>query len=211
MILDKIFGSAKKADVDAREATANEFISVKDIQGSILYTRTNEIFSYLKVQFISMGLLSETEKYLFVRNLTAEMSAETKPFRLLCLPRPVDISIVMDEYMELHASCTVPAQKKLLTQDINQLAEFATSGDVIERQYYIVLWEANREDAARDLLKRAAEWIGRFSACGVEAEILTQQAIIQLCNLFANPSYAHLEDTDYETTAPILRAEGGRR
>ena len=38
----------------------------------------------------------------------------------------------------------------------------------------------------------------------MNAEVLTQDAIMTLCNLFANPSYAHLEDNEYETSMPLL-------
>lgn len=151
-----------------------------------------------------MGLLSDSEKNNFIRSITNELSSEHKPFRLLAIPRPVDISVLLDEYMDLYNECTIVEQKELLKKDIAQLAEFATSREVIERQYFIVLWEKYREEIEGDLLKRAKDWVHRFSESGVSAEILTQDAIMTLCNLFANPSYAHLEDTDYTTSMPLL-------
>ena len=198
----------KQNSIDSSQATANEFIGVKDIRGSILYTRTNDIFAYVKVQSVSMSLLSDTEKRVFVQSLTTELSSETKPFRLIAIPRPVDISIVLDEYIDIYNNCTTPSQKELLKKDIAQLADFATSREVIERQYYIVLWESMRDDAERDLFKRAHEWVQKLGSCGVNAEVLTQENIILLCNLFANPSYAHLEDTEYETSMPLLSGLG---
>lgn len=206
---DKFLGSAEKsktgaAETSASEATANAFIGVKDIRGSILYTRTNEVFSFIKLQSVSMGLLSDSEKRTFIHTLTNELSSESKPFRLWAIPRPVDISVVLDEHMDLYNGCTVPEQKELLKKDISQLADFATSRKVIERQYFIIIWERYREEIEGDLLKRARDWVQKLGTCGVNAEVLSQEAIITLCNLYANPSYAHLEDAEYETTMPIL-------
>lgn len=194
----------QESENNIAEATANEFIGVKDIRGSILYTRSNEVFTYIKVQSVSMGLLSGEEKKIFIYTMTNVLSNETKPFRLLAIPRPVDISVLLDEYMDLYNNCTVPEQKELLKKDITQLAEFATSREVIERQFFIILWEKYREDIEGELLKRAKEWTEKLGECGVNAEVLTQDAIMMLCNLFANPSYAHLEDNEYETSMPLL-------
>ena len=80
--LKGLLGKQEVNESSAAEATANEFIGVKDIRGSILYTRSNEVFTYIKVQSVSMGLLSAEEKKTFINTMTNVISNETKPFRL---------------------------------------------------------------------------------------------------------------------------------
>lgn len=78
----------------------------------------------------------------------------------------------------------------------------------MERQFYLLLWEKAIDGAERELLQKAKYLSGYFSDSGVQTEILEQQDIVRLCNLINNPSYVHLEDTDFEAAIPILESTG---
>lgn len=43
--------------------------------------------------------------------------------------------------------------------------------------------------------------------CSIPCDILKEKEIVRLLNLFHNPSYTHLEDTEYTAVIPLL--EGG--
>ena len=53
------------------QMTANEFVNVKDIRGSFLYTRDGMALAYLKIFPISTELFSKNEKRLIAKQLTA--------------------------------------------------------------------------------------------------------------------------------------------
>ncbi len=200
-----IFKSKKKnKGFTSKEITANDFLNVKDIKGNILYSKDNLIFAYIKLSPINIDLLSEQEKIKLNRLLAAELSNERKPFKLFIISRPVDISRLVYELSDAYSVSTDPVQKDLLKNAIITMNNFAMDGEVSERLFYIIIWEKFIDGSERELLKRAAEFAGKFENAGIRTEIADQGMIIKLCNLFANPAYAHLEDSSSYASIPIL-------
>ena len=97
--------------------------------------------------------------------------------------------------MEIEISAAVSAYKE-------------TGKDVFRALAYFVLWESAASDGEKELLRRARELENRFSGCEIVAELCGQGPIIRLLNLFANPSYAHLEDEDVEAAIPFITERG---
>jgi len=187
-------------------AAANEFINVKDICGNFLYTRDGLALCYLKLTPISIDLYSKTEKRNIVRSLTAEMSGTQFPFKFIAVSRPIDISPLISE---LHSMLMTSdsKQRELLKAEMVEMSNFAMGGDIVERQFYIVLWDKAHEGIERELMNRARLMSENFSSCRVPCEILQQQDIVRLCNLVNNPSYTHIEDNNFEAAIPLI--EGG--
>ena len=85
------------------------------------------------------------------------------------------------------------------------MSTIALNGEVIERQFFMIIWcSAAAENPESALNRRAMELQNKFRSCDIGTEIAGQETIIQLCNLLANPAYVHLEDTQYEPTIPFL-------
>lgn len=192
----------------AATVTANEFINVKDICGNFLYTRDGLALCYLKVAPISIDLYSKAEKRNIVRTLTAEMSATQFPFKFIAVSRPIDISPLL---AELHSLLVVSdsKQRELLRAEMAEMAGFAMGGDIVERQFYIVMWDKAIDGAERELLNRARLMAENFGSSKISCEVLHQQDIVRLCNLVNNPSYTHIEDNGFEAAMPLI--EGGIR
>jgi hypothetical protein len=190
----------------AATATANEFINVKDIQGNFLYTRDGLALCYLKLTPISIDLYSKTEKKNIVRTLTAEMSAIGFPFKFIAVSRPIDISPLLTELHSLLMTSDAK-QRELLRAEMVEMSGFAMGGDIVERQFYIVLWDKALDGAERELMSRARLMAENFNGSKIPCEILSRQDIVRLCNLVNNPSYTHIEDNDFEAAIPLI--EGG--
>ena len=186
------------------QQTANEFINVKDIRDKYLYTRDNKIMMYIKVSPISIDLLSSREKKGLTKQLTAELSGEQKPFKFLAVSRPVDISPLINDYSQLMVSTSNQKQKELLRNEMFVMSNYALSGDVVERQFYIIIWENCEDGIERDIAKRCYDLESKFESCGISCEILNQQEIVRLCNLVNNPAYSHIEDTSFNAAIPLL-------
>lgn len=193
-----------KETLNKDEQTANEFVNVKDIKDRFLYTRDGQIIMYIKINPISIDLFSEREKKQLNKTLTAELSSEQKPFKFLAVSRPVDISPLINEYTQIIASTSDQKQKDLLRNEMMVMSNYALSGDVVERQFYIMLWEKYEEGVERDLSKRGYEFVSKFESGSIRCEILKEQDIVRLCNLINNPAYSNIEDTEFEATIPIL-------
>jgi hypothetical protein len=100
----------------------------------------------------------------------------------------------------------------LLNHEIREVSAFALTGEVTERQFYLIIWEYAASEGEKELLRRARELENRFSGCEITADLCDQGTVIRLLNLFANPSYAHLEDEDIAPAIPLLSTpKGGAR
>ena len=145
------------------QITANEFVNVKDIRGNFLYTRDNLALAYLKIYPISTELFSKNEKRLIAKQLTVSLSSAQYPFQLLAVSRPVDISPLLSELSATLTSSSDVKQKELLKQEIVEMGAFALSGEVVERQFYIKIWDRVSDGVERDLLQKLLLLGGYFS------------------------------------------------
>ena len=190
--------SKNKDKEELAQITANEFVNVKD----------NLALAYLKIYPISTELFSKNEKRLIAKQLTVSLSSAQYPFQLLAVSRPVDISPLLSELSATLTSSSDVKQKELLKQEIVEMGAFALSGEVVERQFYIKIWDRVSDGVERDLLQKLKLLGGYFSDSGIQTEILQQQDIVRLCNLVNNPAYVHLEDSGINAAIPILESVG---
>jgi hypothetical protein len=188
------------------EITAQEFVNVKDITDKYLYTTEGLVFTYIRIYPISPDLLSRREKRTLTRQLTAEISAEPFKFGFMALSRPVDISPLIKEYSELLSESNDPIQKELLKSEMQAMSNYALSGEVVERQFYIKIWEKYSEGSENDLQKRAFSILGYFTAVSINGEILKEDDIVRLSNLITNPAYVHIESTNVRAAMPIIES-----
>lgn len=208
LVYMKMAKKITRKEENPAEITANEFVNVRDISGKFLYTRDNMVLAYLRIIPISIDLLSKSEKQQMVRQLTANLSSVEYPFKLLAVSRPVDISPLLSELSDTFSACSNAKQKELLKQEMLEMSTFALSGDVVERQFYLQLWDKSGDNAEQDLLQKLKYLEGCFSEVGIRIEILEQQDIVRLCNLVNNPSYVHLEDSEVTPSIPVLMGGG---
>lgn len=201
MKMDK---KTSKTTESKEQKTANEFINVKDIRDKYLYTLDNKIMMYIKLSPISIDLLSEREKKSLTKQLTAELSVEQNPFKFLAVSRPVDISPLISDYSQLMANTSNQRRKELLRNEMFVMSNYALSGDVVERQFFLMIWERYEEGIEREISKRCYEFTSKFESCGISCDILNQQDIARLCNLVTNPAYSHVEDTSFNASIPLF-------
>jgi len=210
-----LFAGKKKDPLAAerlrKTQTANEFVNVKDVRGPVLYARDGTIFAFLRIQPISLDLLSPREKEKKIKTFAAEFSSEKKGFKFFSISRPVDISGLSARLSGLLAEAADAARKDLLNHEIREVSTFALTGEVTERQFYLILWEPGSSDGEKELSRRARELENRFAGCEIVAELCDQGTVIRLLNLFANPNYAHLEDDDVTPAIPLLSTPKGGR
>lgn len=202
-IFSRIQKNRSKATENLVEKSANEFVNVRDIQDNLLYTLDGMALCFLKITPISIDLYSKNEKLNLMRMLTAEMSSNQHEFQFLAVSRPVDIGPLLMELTSLLTTDDLK-QKELLKHEIAEMNAYAISGEIVERQFYIIVWDSIDDDVQRELLNRAKLLSQAFIDCGMECSLLSQREIVRLCNLVNNPAYTHLEDSDTTPTIPII-------
>lgn len=194
----------KKEKIDKKKQTAQDFVNVKDIKDKFLYTRDGKIISYIQINPIDINLLSKREKQSLARTLIAELTSERKTFKFIAVSRPVDISPLLNEYQNIISTSKDIKQKELLRHEMYSVSNFALSGEVVERQFHIMIWEDYEEGIERDLLKRAIDFTSKLESSKIKCNILNQSKIVRLCNLVNNPAYINLEGTSFDMEIPFV-------
>ncbi|MEK4261900.1 hypothetical protein [Paenibacillus sp. FSL L8-0499] len=194
---------SSKSPTNLSGQTAQQFVNVQDIRDTFLYTQDGWLLCYLRIFPISLDLLSSSEKKLLINKLTAELSSIRFPFKFFAVSRPVDISPLISELVTALPTADLK-QKELLRQEIAEMNTLALSGEVVERQFYLILWQ-QQEKGERELLEKAKRLVQHFEDGQVQAHVLKQHEIVQLCNLVNNPSFIHLEDSDFSANIPVLK------
>lgn len=200
-MLKKIFGKKK----NEYENSANEEINVLDIKNNFIYTRDNLIFCILKINSINMQLFSNKELQQKVTDITSELSSESNEFKFFSISRPVDVGSLIDDLRERLNNTDNPKLKMILKKNINETLKLTMTGEVVERQNFMIIYEQYTDNSEKDLLKRAIDLINKFENCDIKAELLDEGLLIQLCNSFTNVNYAFKEDNEFEEKIPYLK------
>lgn len=163
-----------------------------------------ETFDKLKTHLEAHGLLPD--EYFSFSGKYEGLTGELPEFEeALCIP---NFGSSEGIYLDTLTSSSDIKQKELLKHEIVEMGGFALSGEVVERQFYIKIWDRTVDGVERDLLQKLKYLSGYFADCGIQTEILEQQDIVRLCNLVNNPAYVHLEDAGFEAAIPILESVG---
>lgn len=190
------------------EISCNDEINIKDIRNNFLYTKDDKIICYIKIQPLNINLLSIKEQEQIIKTLAGELSSESKEMKFFTISRPVDVTELIEKLRSIQNESLDQVQKTLINKHINDTIKLTFTGDAVERQNFLIIWQNISEYSERDLLKRAMDLVSKFSNCNIKCEILDEQNIIQLCSGFTNMNFAFKEDSDYNEYMPNLRIGG---
>lgn len=197
-------GNKKGELLSPEQKTAQDFVNVKDIKDKFLYTKDGYIIMYIKIKPLAIDLLSDREIKQLCKTITAQMSSERKAWKFLAVSRPVDIAPLINDHQRDMISTSDPIRKKLLRSEMLVMSHYALSGEVVERQFYFMLWEKFDGENERELAKRTTEFVTKVSSGDTKCEILNEQDIYRLCNLVNNPAYTNVDDATFESSFPIM-------
>ena len=178
-----MFGLFKK-DKDTVVSTAQQEINILDIKNNLIYTRDNLIIAILKINSLNMQLFSKKELKNKIKDITSELSTETKEFKMTSIARPVDVGSLIDFLRNILNNSTDSIQKRLLRENIRETLNLTLVGDAVERQNLLIISEVLSDNAEQEIQKRAREIVQKFDNCGMKLEILNDQYLIQVCNSF---------------------------
>ena len=193
-----------------KDITLNEFLNIKDIpkDKNYLITLDDQMILFLKVYPINNDLLSEDELESKMDLMSVEFSNEQYPYKILVIPRTVDISEHIHEQENLKNNCNDDVSRKIVEQRIKFTSNFVADKDIIENEFYLLIWTRNSDNAELELNKRADTWINRFRNCELESEVLKETDIILVAKSFTIPEFARKEGTDYrDNIVQIKRRE----
>lgn len=202
MILIKLFQRNKKIQ------SLNEFLNIKDIKENYLYTLDEQVISFIKVNPMNIELLSDKELESKMDLSSIEFSNEQYSYKIMVIPRAVDISDYIREQEELKDKLTDNICIEIINNRIISITEMIENKNIIENEFYIMIFESNKNNVEIELNKRANNWINRLKNCGLKSELLEERDIILLIKSFTIPEFARLEGTDYRDNIVQINRKG---
>lgn len=202
MILIKLFQRNKKIQ------SLNEFLNIKDIKENYLYTLDEQVISFIKVNPMNIELLSDKELESKMDLSSIEFSNEQYPYKIMVIPRAVDISDYIREQEELKDKLTDDICIEIINNRIISITEMIENKNIIENEFYIMIFESNKNNVEIELNKRANNWINRLKNCGLKSELLEERDIILIIKSFTIPEFARLEGTDYRDNIVQINRKG---
>ena len=193
------------AKKEEKQRSCNDEINILDIKNNAIYTRDNYVIMALKLNSINIQLFSKRELTQKVKEITSELSSDLRELKFLSISRPVDVTELVEKLREILSKSDIQKQKNLLKQNIKETIRLTITGEVVERQNFITIFEKNSDTAEKELLKRAMDLVNKFGNCGIKVDILNEQELIQLCNSTLNINFAFREDNEFEEKIPYLQ------
>ena len=192
-ILNKILNKLKKQ----KDISLNEFLNIADIEDNCITTIDGFILMILNIKAQNFGLLSEKELVNRMNSMSVEFSNERYPYKILIIPKIVDITETIKEQEELKQKVDNVIFREIIENRINFLQNFVSDKEIIENDFFLIIWEKESEKAKIELQKRASNWKNRLRNCELKSEILNNEELIYLLKTFNLPKYKD-EDNDYK-------------
>lgn len=185
----------------------NEFLNIKDIKKNYLYTLDDQVILFIKVNPINIELLSDEELKQKMDSDSIEFSVEQYPYKIIVIPRAVDISAYIKEQEELKKQIDDVVCIEIINNRIIATTEMVENKNIIENEFYIMIYDKNKENIEMELNKRANNWISRLKNCNLKSNILDERDIILLVKSFTIPEFARTEGTDYADNIVKIKKE----
>lgn len=193
-----------------QELATADIINIKDIQKNFLYSKDYKVYCYIKVETRNCKLLTDIELETLINQMSVELSTIQQQFFLYFSNRPANTNKLIEDQTKMYEETDNFKKKEVLLNTINETYKISSTGEALEKQAYIVLFEdSNNDYAEEDLLKRASDIINKLQSLKFSSKLLEEREIIQLSNSFINSQFAYTEDTNYLNAIPILDIGGG--
>lgn len=197
--------SEEQAIQQNREKTAQQWIPVADIDGSIVYRKDNTLVAMLRVQPENIDLFSDNEKRRKVEALAEQLNGETEGLQIFCIGRPVDLNNYLEWLQEKAKMEQDFTRKMVLKGYIQQASNMAASGETTERRFYIIITKkVVNNKSEEELMSRINELQIKLSTAELVSSVCRDDELMDVYSLFANPVQASFERTEIQMTLPSL-------
>ena len=188
----------KKLLSNKKDISLNEFLNIADItEEGYVITIDGYILMFLNIKPQNFDLLSEQELENKMNYMSVEFSNEQYPYKILIMPKILDISDNIKEQETLKQMINNDKFIQIINNRIQFLLNLVTNKEIIENEFYLVIWEKETEKSKIELQKRANNWMNRLRNCELQSEILSKDDIIYLIKFFNLQAYKD-EENDYE-------------
>ena len=192
-----------KTTVNVGEKRAQDWYPISDIRDSTVYMKDGRILSVLRVYPINISLLSKTEKKSKIAAVSEWLNSEKENIQIFCVGRPMDLAHFQDWQQEILDTTEDYVKKQILKNYIIHTAALATSGNVTERRFYIILSKEAKKGAEKELLVKLEEIRQKLVNAQLRSEICSERELKSLYLLFSFPGNID-ETSDYASQIGTL-------
>lgn len=195
----------KKAKPSSRELTAQDFVNVSDITDNLIYTKDGYVFGYIKVRACNDKLLAPSERNAFFDNVTIALESETNPFQLLSLPKTLDVSVMLENLIAVKNKAHTDAKLALVNAEIEYVKQMVVE-DTKEPTILLKLWDRlPKSNDSSVFVKRISKLKTALQDARVEAQILTNSELANICKIYAELNVSHDAGEDDDIEKPSIK------
>ncbi|MCP1312092.1 hypothetical protein [Paenibacillus tyrfis] len=178
------------------DKSAQGWMPVKDVYNGFIHRKDGTLIAAIRIQPVNFNLLSETEKLRKIKALEEVLNGLDQPFQIISIARPVDLDAYIASLDEMKSNVTDRIKSRLLAGYMTHAAAMATSGEALERQFYILLDQPVSKNGQKDeanLFRRATELSLSFSGADLSGHVCNDEELRDLLFIFTNPNQAAYE------------------
>lgn len=188
-----------------REYSANQWMPIADIEGNVIYRKDGLLIGMLRVQPLNIDLLSDREKKHKVEALAEELNGENEGLQIFCIGRPVDLNSYLEWLQDKAKQEQVRIRKGVLKSFIREASHMASSGETVERRFYIIITKKAGNEAEEEITSRLCDLQQKLSSAELVSNICKDDELMDVYSLFAHPVQASFERATIEMElSPIL-------
>lgn len=190
---------------EQREKTAQQWMPIANVDNNIIYRKDSTLVGMLKIIPDNLDLLNDREKRRKVEALAEGLNGEKDTLQFFCIGRPVDLNNYIEGLIDKSKKELDFKRKAVLKGYIQQASRMASSGDTMERRFYLILTKVAENKAERELLERLDGFKVKLSKANLVTTICNEDECMDVLALFSNPVQSAVERTYKEyDLAPIL-------
>ena len=182
------------------DLSAQALIGVDEIRDCCIRTKDKYAIACIKVTGKDNSLLDDTDNEAVTDRLTTALAEEQQPWQLLSVPRAVDTQGIIRELEAMMGESDNASRRELIQGELAAMREMASSG-AREPILFLKIWAAGAE-APQEVLERAALLSRRLESGDINARIMDDRQLLQLCTIYAE--LGTWQDTDAVPQIPVL-------
>ncbi|TVX85625.1 hypothetical protein [Paenibacillus agilis] len=179
-----------------KNPSTQEWMPIKDIQNNLLYRKDNHIVAAIRVQPVNLNLLSIKERIRKVKRLEEALSGLNYEYQIISIAKPVDLDSYIMKLEQMRRDTDNVIKKKLLSIYSNQAVAKASSGEALERHFYILIAHQLGKNPKLDeqvILQQATQLAAAMSSAELLSSVCGDSDLRTLQFIFSNPAQAAFE------------------
>ncbi|SHE95676.1 hypothetical protein SAMN02745195_01549 [Thermoanaerobacter uzonensis DSM 18761] len=186
---EKTSGKDKAKIEEQKRKAVQEWLPVKDVAEDMILLKDGRYVCVLKVMPLNISLKSENEKKRIIQTVYEALNGFKDSMQIFSIGRPVDLDSYISYLQTKSKEETNITKKRLLQEYLKYVASIVTSGEAIERRFFIMLSGKEKEE----LKAKAHELATNLEKSGLKVELAQDQDIIDLLFSFSHPSQSAFE------------------